>query len=454
MRKNKKTDTSTSPEKDFEFGEAFEHFRALIDPKAIDSLQSGGPGTVYTPLITVWLLVYQRLHANGTLDEAVTNFLQANPEELSDNRRVIEGTLSAKTGAYSRARTRLKPEVTDWVANHIYTTLIDACPPFLDGRRAFILDGTTIKLAPTKALRDAFPPASNQYGVGVWPIAHLLVAHELESGCAILPEIGAMYGAEAVSEVALTKRLMLRLPEHSIVLADRNFGVFSVAYCAVQAGHDILLRVTRQRFDAFVRKANLMQKSKPGKRCWQLSWRPSAKERKSHPELPENAIVVVTLHEIKVSEKLTLLLVTTLKHPSSVLAALYGRRQDVETDIRDVKVTLELENVRAKSVEMLRKEIATSIVAYNLVIQVRRLAARLAGVKPRRLSFSGVWSVVRIILLSPNHWTSEQWRSKFQQALNIAKQKILPNRPNRSYERKALPRRNKSTSGSRKPAAP
>jgi hypothetical protein len=35
-------------------------------------------------------------------------------------------------------------------------------------------------LAPSAALKKAFPPASNQYGVGVWPIAHLLVAHELD----------------------------------------------------------------------------------------------------------------------------------------------------------------------------------------------------------------------------------------------------------------------------------
>jgi len=450
MRKN--TDASTSPEKRVEFDEAFEHFRALIDSKSIDALQSSGPGTVYTPLITIWMLVYQRLHANVSLTAAVINFIEAKPEELSRNRRVLEKTLSANTGAYSRARTRLKSEVTDWVANHVYTTLTDAFPPFLDGRRAFILDGTTIKLAPTKALRAAFPPASNQYGIGIWPIAHLLVLHELESGCAILPEIGAMYGADAVSEVAMTKRIMSRVPAHSIIFADRNFGVFVVAYTAVEAGHDVLLRVTRPRFNAFVRKAQLMPESKPGNRCWQFSWKPSAKERKSHTELPADALVVVTLHEIKVSEKLTLLLMTTLQHPPSVLAALYGRRLDVETDIRDVKITLKLEEVRATSVDMLRKEIATSMVAYNLVIQVRRLAARFVGVKPRRLSFSGVLCAVRIILISPNHWTSEQWRAKFEQALKISGQKKLPNRPGRSFPRKAHPRRNKSISGSKQTA--
>jgi hypothetical protein len=136
------------------------------------------------------------------------------------------------------------------------------------------------------------------------------------------------------------------------------------------------------------------------------------------------------------------------------LADLYNRRQDIETDIRNVKVTLKIEDIRAKSVEMLRKELATSMIAYNLVIQVRREAARIAEVPARRLSFSGVWSAVRIILLAPNQWTAKQWHAKFRLALKIASQRKLPHRPGRSYPRHALPRRAKSTSGSRKPNPP
>ena len=42
-----------------------------------------------------------------------------------------------------------------------------------DGRRVFIIDGTTVTLAPTPALSKAFPPATNQYGESVWPVAML-----------------------------------------------------------------------------------------------------------------------------------------------------------------------------------------------------------------------------------------------------------------------------------------
>lgn len=444
-----------------EFAEAINRFRGLLDPVAIERLQPLGPAAVYTTLVTVWLLVYQRLHAGKTLNEAVTNFMASNPEELSDNRRVRDRTLSANTAAYSRARTRLLPKVTDHVANHIFESLMHTTPPSLAGRRVFLLDGTTIALAPTKALRAAYPPARNQHGESVWPIAHLLVAHELESGCALLPEVGAMYGEEAVSEVELAKRIMSRLPLRSLLMADRNFGVFAVAHAAVQAGHETLFRLTRSRFQALLRHATPLpprhtdhlgtQGSK--RRRWKLDWRPSKADRASHPELSADAHVEVHLHEIVLSNTLTLWLVTTLNVESAVLADLYKRRQDIETDIRDVKVTLQTEKVRAKSVAMLQKELATSIIAYNLVQQVRRLAAQQVGVQPRRLSFTGVWAAVRIILLESHQWidlTPAQWHAKFQLTLNIAQQKKLPIRPHRSYPRQALPKRSKSTSGTRK----
>ena len=54
-------------------------------------------------------------------------------------------------------------------------------------------------------------------------------------------------------------------------------------------------------------------------------------------------------------------------------------RLDVETDIRDVKITLKTDDLLSKSVDMLKKEIAMAFVAYNLVVQVRRLAAQAQG---------------------------------------------------------------------------
>lgn len=434
-----------------EFELALEQFRSLLDRSEIDRLQPLAASAVYTSLVTVWLLVHQRLHAGASLEQAVVRFLESTPE--SENRRVREKTLSANTGAYSRARTRLKVEVTDWVANHIFETLVSASPPSLAGRRVFLLDGTTIPLAPTAELKAAFPPANNQHGPTVWPIAQLLVAHELESGCALLPEIGAMYGTEAISEIEQAKQILQRLPTSSLLLADCNFGVFAMVHAGVQARQDVLFRLTKSRFGSLVKNAQPLPSDTIHCRRWRLDWKPSAHERSAHG-LSQNSSVHVYLHEFVRSELLTIWLVTTVDCSSQQIIDLYARRQEVETDIRDLKITLRTEEIRAKSVDMLRKELAASIIAYNLVQQVRRIAASQVNAKPRRLSFRGVWNAVHICLLEPrlgkDDLPAAEWVVKFELALKIARQKKIPLRPNRSFPRQAHKKCSKSNSGKKK----
>lgn len=61
----------------------------------------------------------------------------------------------------------------------------------------------------------------------------------------------------------------------------------------------------------------------------------------------------------------------------------------VEVDFRVIKATLEMDVLRCKSSEMIEKEIAVSILAYNLVRWAMSASAALAQVLPRALSFAG-----------------------------------------------------------------
>jgi hypothetical protein len=428
---------TTSPSEPIELAEAVRRFCGLLDPDAINVRQPMGPATVYTPWVVIWLLVYQRPHSNASLADAVAELLRST-DVLPPNRRIDERTLSTNTAAYSNARSRLRTDIPDAVADHVFDTLVGVTPPSFGRRRVFAVDGTTVTLTPTAELTDAFPPATNGSGTSAWPIWHWVVAHELASGCAIRPETGPMYGPGAVSELALATRLLPRIPTRSVLLADRNFGVFAFHHAAKNAGHDVVSRLTRPRFRAWVRSAKAL-----GVGVWKLCWKPSRWDRKSHPDLPADAKVPVWLHEVVVSESLTLWLVSTPESSGAELAALYRHRQDVETDIRDVKRTLKLEELRGRSVAMVHKELSAGLVAYNLVVQVRRLAAAHAGVRPRSLSFAGVWSLVRVVLLSVNEWSLARWEEKFEWVLRGAAQRKVPDRPGRSYPRTVIPRARK-----------
>jgi hypothetical protein len=416
-------------------------FHKLLPAKLLNDLDPKAAQAAYTPWVVTWLLVFQRLNGNATLNDAVSEFLfRFPPQALPDCQRAQQRRLSANSGAYSLARTKLDARVLYWAAENLSDSLVATYPPSWAGRRAYILDGTTVQLAPTLPLRVAYPPASNQHGSSHWPILHLVTAHELQSGLAVLPEYGPMYGPEARSELSLTVGLLPRLPERSLLLADRNFGVFAFAWAATQAKHDVLVRLTQPRFHALRKKARQVAAGK-----WEVTWRASRWDRQSHQDLPEGALVQGWLHEVKVSDQLTLWLFTTLDATGPQLAGLYHQRQDVETDIRDLKETLVLTEMTSKSVAMVEKELVAAVLAYNLANQVRRLAAQRLKVPPRRLSFAGVWSLLKAFaqgLLAGK--TGAEAEAEFERLLRAAGQRQLPHRAKgRTYPREVITRRRK-----------
>lgn len=442
--------SASGPLTDEELTSAVELLRGLIPADEFPTADfDRSPATVYTTLVTLWMLTLQRLGGGASLAAVVKDVLHHSRELLPDVKRVREAKLSSNSAAYSRARKRLPLELVLRFAERVAQSLIERTPPSFRGRRAFLLDGTTITLPPTSPLREVYPPATNQHGESTWPVLLLTVAHELASGCAVIPELGAMYGADNESETSQAARLFARLPPQSLLLADAGFGIFGVVYAAVAAGHDALFRLTKTRFQALARQAERLDDVDAhgtiarGAR-YRLAWRPSAKERKSRPDLPAEACLHVELHEIPRAGEEPLYLVTTLAVDGDEAAALYARRYDVEHDLRDLKVTLELEKLRSKSDEMVRKELLCGVVAYNLVQELRRAAAQVARVEPRRLSFTGVWNTMQSCLLRQPPCSLAQWQACYAQALRWAAADKLPNRPGRNYPRVAYPRRPKS----------
>lgn len=432
-----------------ELASALKLFRSIIKMPSLEKLldpdERPTDKMVYTQGVTLWMLILQRLGGGKTLEEVVSQVLSHDRDLLPDNKRVRENTLSDKSGAYSQARKRLPLELIFDFSSRVCDYLGQISEPVIDGRRVFILDGTTITLPPTKALREAYPPAPNQHGESVWPVALLGVANEMQSGCALLPQIDPMYGENNASEASQAHRIVKQLPGNSIVMADAGYGIYSVAHHCTLAGHGFLLRLTRSRFKSMRRRAELIDEG-PTHKTYHLLWTPSAKDRQSTPDLPPNASLEVVLHEVEISSSVTLYLVSNLELEGPTTSELYCRRYDVEFDIRDVKVTLDTENIRAKSVEMFKKELYTSIVAYNLVSQFRRQSAKLSRVQPRRLSFKGVWTTLKDRLLLQPACSVEEWLDRYAEALYRASQKKHPNRKQpRCYARKAHPRRQKST---------
>ena len=415
-----------------EVDRALHRLRHLLPPEQVDALQPMGPATVYTAAVTLHLMLFQRLYPNATLQRAVDHLLDPT---CPDHRP--ERSLSANTGAYSAARSRLTLGVCHTVADRLADHLIAAHPPSWGDRRVFVLDGTTLSTPHTPDLAAAFPPPANQHGVSHWPLARVVVAHELASGCALRPE----YGPQTDDEVSLAVRLLDRLPPGALLLADRNFGIFAFHWAATGRGFDVLTRLTAPRFEALRRSATA-----DGDGCGVVDWRPTRHDRRGHPEWAADVRVRVWLHAVRVRADLTLYLVSSTRGSAAEWAALYAKRADGETDIGNVKVLLKLEQTRARSADVWGKEVVVAYLAYNVVVQLRRLAAAKAGVPPRRLSFAGATGLVVQMLWGAVRTTAE-WADLFERLLVGLGQRKIPHRPGRNYPRTVIPRRRKFPRG-------
>jgi hypothetical protein len=421
--------------------EAVRMFQKLVPPEEFNAREGATKAMVYTPWIVTWLMIYQRLNGAAALTDGVTELAGMDDDLVPKNKRTREKTVSANTGAYARGRGRLKVEAAENASDRVSDALMAqgalaaaTAATATEGRQVFLVDGSTLTLAPLDSLREVYPPPKNQHGPSHRPALRLVAAHDLATGAAVRPEIGQMNGPKAIGEVEMAGPLLDRLPKNSVIIGDRNFGIFLLAWLAAQAGHDFLVRLTNVRFKALIRRAKLV-----GPGVWQLIWTPSPWDRKHNPGLPADAALAVRLHEVRISDTLTLWLVTGLDATGTALAATYHGRQHIETDLRDLKQTLRLEVLRSQSPEMIRKELAAATIAYNLVILVRKLAAVQAQIEPRRLSFARVCSLVRILLhqrlsaLEP-----AQAQERIDQVLRMAAQCKIPHRPGRSYPRETF----------------
>jgi len=376
---------------------------------------------VYNSAVVVWLMILQRLQPQGTLESAVLELLRGLPSSFWPQpcKRVAEagaaggGRLSQETGAYNKARHKLSRSVVKQCCDQVFRELIKQADLAPDRRAAFFLDGTTMLLAHSQNLVETYPPHQNQHGVSHWPTVRLLVAHDLYTGLAARSEWGPVNGDKdkRVSEQRLLDRIVDRLPAEALLVADCNFGVFSVAWAAAQYGHPVVLRLST------VRGMHLAGGRLQDGTDRLIQWKPTRADRRSHPGLPKDAcvsgrLIVQQVQPSNGDKPFLLALFATVADSVEQAVELYGKRWNIELDLRQLKGTLRLEQLTCTSEGMAAKEIDVAMLAYNLVRAVIYLTALQAGREPRAFSFTRVRNVLQAFLPRIEAAADERTRRK------------------------------------------
>jgi hypothetical protein len=118
-------------------------------------------------------------------------------------------------------------------------------------------------------------------------------------------------------------------------------------------------------------------------------------DREAYQALPDSVTVRETRVRVRQAGFRTrsIVVVTTLLDPKLAakedLAALYRARWHNELDIRSLKSSMQMGELRCKAPELVRKEVLAHVLAYNLLRAVIAQAAARQGVAPRAISFTG-----------------------------------------------------------------
>jgi len=396
---------------------------------------------VYTASVVIWMMICQWLQPKGTLTTSV-EALSAGAADplLSQAARCRRRRISRRTGGYSHARQRLPKLLCKAVTKELILRLREILNP--EGKSsAYLLDGSSLELEASPYLRQAYPPAENQHGRAHFPVLRIVALHELETGLAEEPQWGPMYGPAAVSEQALAEKAMDALAPGSVLVGDRNFGVFSIVSAAHQRGLGAVVRMTEER----ARRLAGGPIQAEGELA--VQWRPSRFDGRRRGVRPADATVEGRLISRRIGRgksKQWLHLFATGTQPAEAVAALYGQRWNIETDLRSLKRTVRLHHIAARKPSTLEKELLLAVAAYNLVRAVMALAARRHGLSPRQLSFSFVMNVVdagwhRLQAASD----AQAYQRAVFELLDAAAQGTHPKRKKRrSYPRAAWNRRN------------
>jgi hypothetical protein len=390
----------------------------------------------YPPLIVLAMFLGQCSGADPSLKQAVARHIA---------QRVAEGkpACSSNTGAYSKARKRLPERCIAELTRHVGKELMKHAPTEWSwhSRTVKVVDGSTVSMPDTKANQKEYPqPSSQKPGLG-FPIMRFVVVFALAVGT-VLDAAFCPYKGKENSELALFRRLHGGLQAGDVVLADRYFcSYFDIAELQ-RRGVDVVMRLHQKRKTDFRRGAQI------GKYDHLVVWtkpkRPDWMDEETYQQYPDEMVI----RELRVHVKgrhrkirsRTITVATTLydheEYRKADLAELYRLRWQAELNLRSLKTVMQLDVLRGKTPEMVRKEMWAHFLAYNLIRKVMCQAAEQFALKPWRISFKGALQTLNAFALPLLTCAKSRLPELIEEMLLAIARHEVGNRPDRIEPRR------------------
>lgn len=348
--------------------------------------RAGERSGIFTTIRTFWLFLYQIIAGNLSLDRTVEKaigWIQPQVGKL----------ISPNTGGYSQARSRFP---LDWLIQ-VLKAMTQAVSPVPDfhGYLVKVVDGSGILMEDTPENRDAFPPHPSTGKSRGFPALKLLPIFSLANGRVLDWRIGRI----TESDSALFRELWPHLHSGDLVLGDRHFCSYASFAILLSRGVHSVARLHQRRIHVRVIKVlgdgdRVVEWEKP-------KVKPPWVSDKEWEKIPETLRIRETTYQVAPPGFRTkkICIATTVldeKIPAKDWAELFRKRWTAELNLRHIKTTMELEFLRAKSPEMVKKEVGFFLLGYNIVRIIMEKASEAQGVPLEKLSFKSAVSAINI----------------------------------------------------------
>lgn len=365
----------------------------------------GDEDSIYTPAITLWGLISQVFfkEENRSCKAAVIR--------IAALWAVLGRTIcSTNTGAYCRARLKISFEAVRDIARQLALSSEEAfeqqnaasgetkAHPVLEAiesqpttGRILLVDGFTVTAADTPENQEEFPqnPAQKE-GLG-FPIIRCVSLISMVTGL-LFDVMTGPYAGKQSGETALLWQMLDQLKRGDTLVADCFYCTYwIVAACKIK-GVNIVMKNHDKRDDHPLGALRIDKHQRTT--VWLRPQRPnwmSEQEYEMCPDQIEIRLVDIVIDQAGFRSKKYTVATTILEtqvYSRDWIASVYRSRWLVELDIRSVKCSLGMDIIRAKTPAMVKTEIWSCFLAYNLIRMKMLQSCAVSGRMPRTLSFT------------------------------------------------------------------
>jgi hypothetical protein len=389
----------TKPAKKFGSAEFLTLMNGLLPAERLEALCAEHAPVARTPAKlsaaqVVSGLIYHQLQPAGTLGR---HAWQLHGVQMSES-------------AHAQRRAGLPVELFDQIMAEALRPLAEEArhpEAFYRGWRLVGVDGTEWSATNTPAMRSALPKAASRRLSSAFAKVRLVSLVEL----GLHQPLAAVAGPASEGELTLAQGLWLRVPDRSLVIADRGFGTPRTLYEAIQgcAGREVAWLV-RVRKDI---KVAVVATLADGSAVVDVPVREAngARRLAATLRLREIRAVVTGRDGRRHALRWWTTLLDPVRYPAAELAERYAQRWEHELYYRELKLDVRSSSVlTSHTLETALQELAALVLAMAVIAQVRTAAAARVGVPPQRISF------LKILLLTQQLWQCFSWGRRARSA--------------------------------------